>query len=74
MYSCSSHYKEFLTNTKDCYYYESYFSVPGNATKLGIIKGTDKAVASVIPYGDGKIILLPQVYWEDEYKKQKIGK
>lgn len=71
---CSSPYREFLTNTKDCYYYGSYFSVPRNGTKLGKIKGTDKAVASVIPYGDGKIILLPQVYWEDEYEKTEDWK
>lgn len=66
---CSSPYREFLANTKDCYYYASYFSVSENSTILGKIKGTDKAVAAVIPYGNGKIILLPQIYWEDEYKK-----
>lgn len=71
---CSSPYREFMANTKDCYYYASYFSVSGNSTKLGKIKGTDKAVAAVIPYGNGKIILFPQIYWEDEYKKSEDWK
>ena len=57
---CSSPYRDFFTNTRTCYYYASYFSVAENSTILGKIKGTDKVVAAVIPYGSGKIVLLPQ--------------
>ena len=64
---CSSPYREFFINTRECYYYDTYFSVAENSTTLGKIKGTDKAVAAVIPYGSGKIVLLPQIYEEDEY-------
>lgn len=56
----------FFTNTRTCYYYASYFSVAENSTILGKIKGTDKVVAAVIPYGSGKIVLLPQIYEEEE--------
>lgn len=63
---CTSPYREFFTNTRDCYYYASYFSVEENSTILGKIKGTDKAVATVIPYGSGKIVLLPKIYEEEE--------
>mgnify|MGYP006903148336 CR=1 FL=1 len=64
---CSSPYRDFFTNTRTCYYYASYFSVAENSTILGKIKGTDKVVAAVIPYGSGKIVLLPQIYEEEEY-------
>lgn len=64
---CSSPYREFFANTRDCYYYASYFSVEENSTILGKIKGTDKAVATVTPYGSGKIVLLPKIYEEEEY-------
>lgn len=36
---CSSTYREFFSNTKACYYYAAYFSVPENGTILGKIKG-----------------------------------
>lgn len=52
----------------------SYFSVAENSTILGKIKGTDKVVAAVIPYGSGKIVLLPQIYEEEEYKTEDVWK
>lgn len=63
-----------FTNTRTCYYYASYFSVAENSTILGKIKGTDKVVAAVIPYGSGKIVLLPQIYEEEEYKTEDVWK
>lgn len=71
---CSSPYRDFFTNTRTCYYYASYFSVAENSTILGKIKGTDKVVAAVIPYGSGKIVLLPQIYEEEEYKTEDVWK
>jgi len=71
---CTSPYREFLANTRDCYYYATYFSVVENSTILGKIKSTDKAVAAVIPYSNGKIVLLPQIYVEEEYKSEDIWK
>ena len=71
---CSSPYREFFTNTRDCYYYASYFSVAENSMILGKIKGTDKAVAAVIPYGSGKIVLLPKIYEEEEYHTKDTWK
>ena len=71
---CSSPYREFLTNTKDCYYYDSYFSVSENSTILGKIKGMDKAVAAVVPYNNGKIVLLPQIREEEEYNTEDVWK
>lgn len=65
---CSSPYREFFSNTKACYYYAGYFSAPKNSVILGKIKGTDKAVTAVIPYSNGKIILLPQI--REEYKTE----
>lgn len=38
------------------------------------LKGTDKVVAAVIPYGSGKIVLLPQIYEEEEYKTEDVWK
>ena len=71
---CSSPYRDFFTNTRTCYYYASYFSVAENSTILVKIKGTDKVVAAVIPYGSGKIVLLPQIYEEEEYKTEDVWK
>ena len=71
---CSSPYRDFFTNTRTCYYYASYFSVAENSTILGKIKGTDKVVAAVIAYGSGKIVLLPQIYEEEEYKTEDVWK
>lgn len=71
---CSSPYRDFFTNTRTCYYYASYFSVAEKSTILGKIKGTDKAVAAVIPYGSGKIVLLPKIYEEEEYRTENIWK
>lgn len=71
---CTSPYREFLTNTRDCYYYATYFSVEEKCTVLGKIKGTDKTVAAVIPYSNGKIVLLPQIYVEEEYKSEDAWK
>ena len=31
-------------------------------------------VAAVIPYGSGKIVLLPQIYEEEEYKTEDVWK
>ena len=71
---CSSPYREFFSNTKACYYYSAYFSVPENSAILGKIKGTDKTVAAVIPYGNGKIVLLPQIREEEEYNTEGVWK
>ncbi len=50
------------------------FLLQKNSTILGKIKGTDKVVAAVIPYGSGKIVLLPQIYEEEEYKTEDVWK
>lgn len=71
---CPSPYREFFTNTRDCYYYATYFSTTENSTILGKIKGTDKAIAAVIPFSNGKIVLLPQIYEEEEYNAKESWK
>ena len=71
---CNSPYKDFLKNTKDYCQYASFFSVKERCTVLARIKGTDKAVAAVVPYEKGKIVLLPQPFYRQNYKKAEYWK
>lgn len=64
---CKPPYQDFLRKTSGYSQYASYFSTNGNSTTLAKVRGTEKTVASVIPYEKGKIICLPQPYYEDEY-------
>lgn len=66
---CNSPYRDFLKQTADSSQYASYFSSREQSTVLARIKGTDKVIAAVIPYEKGKIICLPQPFYEDEYTK-----
>ena len=75
---CNSPYCDFLKQTANSSQYASYFSCTEQSTALARIKGTDKTIAAVIPYEKGKIICLPQPFYEDEYTKlgywKKYGK
>lgn len=64
---CKSPYQDFMRKTASYSQYASYFSVTEKSTTLARISGTEKVVAAVIPYENGKIICLPQPYYEDEY-------
>lgn len=64
---CNAPYRDFLKQTADLCQYASYFSVKEPITVLANIKGTDKAVAAVIPYEKGKIVCLPQPLYEPDY-------
>lgn len=64
---CKSPYNDFLRKTADYAQYASYFSSIENGTALAKVSGTEKVVAAVIPYEKGKIICLPQPFYEDEY-------
>ncbi len=67
----NSPYRDFLKQTADSSQYASYFSIREQSTALAQIKGTDKIIAAVIPYEKGKIICLPQPFYEDEYLESK---
>ena len=60
-------YYSFLKDTAEYGQYASYFSVAEDHVPLATISGTEKMVAAVIPYAKGKIVCLPQPYYEDEY-------
>lgn len=64
---CKSPYQDFMKKSADYSQYASYFSVKEDCTALAKISGTEKVVAAVIPYEKGKIICLPQPYYEEEY-------
>lgn len=64
---CKSPYSDFMKKTAGNGQYSSFFSVREKATALAKISGTEKVVAAVIPYEKGKIICLPQPYYEEEY-------
>lgn len=66
---CSSPYRDFLKQTANCSQYASYFSIKEKSISLAQIRGTDKVVAAVVPYENGKIICLPQPYYKDDYTK-----
>ena len=65
----NSPYRDFFKQTAELSQYESYFRVREQCTPLAKIKGTEKMVAAVIPYEQGKIICLPQPYYKENYKK-----
>lgn len=66
---CKSPYRDFLKLTEDKSQYDSYFTVKEDSTPLARIKGTDKIVAAVVPYENGKIVLLPRPYYKGAYEK-----
>lgn len=66
---CNAPYSTFLKQTIESSQYASYFSIRVQHTVLATIKGTDKTIAAVIPYEQGKIVCLPQPFYEDEYTK-----
>ena len=65
----NSPYRDFFKQTAKLSQYESYFRIREQCTPLAKIKGTEKMVAAVIPYEQGKIICLPQPYYKENYKK-----
>lgn len=64
---CKSPYQDFMRKTASYSQYASYFSTNEKSTPLAKISGTEKTVAAVISYEKGRIICLPQPYYEDEY-------
>ncbi len=68
--SCQNPYANFFQQTKDLSYYNSYFKSTVSTTLLSI-PNSDKAVSAVFEYYSGKIILLPNIYSEDEFENEK---
>ena len=65
----NSPYRDFFKQTAELSQYESYFRIREQCTPLAKVKGTEKMVAAVVPYEQGKIICLPQPYYKEDYKK-----
>lgn len=66
-------YADFLKKSNECYHYAAYFDAPQSSALLNI-KGSDKIVSAVFEYENGKIILLPFPYYEDDYNEEKYWK
>lgn len=64
---CHSPYSEFFRKTGKCSHYAAYYSVAGQPNVLAKIYESEKIVSSVSEYENGKIILLPHPYYEDDY-------
>lgn len=62
-------YSDFFKKTINLSYYSSYFEID-NAKCLANITGSNKVVASVVEYENGKIFFMPQPYYEDEYENE----
>ena len=60
-------YKQFFNSQKDVIYYAAYFD-----SDIGIpiakVSKSDKAVSTVVEFGKGKIIILPEYMDADEYQ------
>ena len=66
-------YADFFRKTKDCYHYAAYFTGPEPSVQLKV-QGSSKVVSAVFEYENGKIILLPFPYYEDDYTEEKYWK
>lgn len=66
-------YADFFKKTKECYHYAAYFTMPQPSALLNIY-GSNKAISAVFEYENGKIILLPLPYYEDDYIEEKYWK
>ena len=72
---CSNYpYNEFFRKTTECNKYEAYFEISKTSKIIAKIKGSSKVISAVVEYENGKIILLPQPYYEDEYITKKDWK
>lgn len=60
----------FFKKSNECFHYAAYFTAPQPSMLLKI-PGTSKAVSAVFEYENGKIILLPLPYYEDDYTEEK---
>ena len=66
-------YADFFKKSKECYQYAAYFSVPQSSALLKV-QGSSKTVSAVFEYENGKIVLLPFPYYEDDYTEKKYRK
>jgi len=66
-------FADFFKKTSGFYHYAAFFSAPHNSILLKI-PDSDKALAAVYEYEKGKIIFLPQPYFEEEFPDRRNWK
>lgn len=63
---CGQPYSSFFRAVKDYIYYDAYFEANANEILLAI-PNTDKAISAVLEYENGKIVLLPYPFTEEQF-------
>lgn len=73
---CQQPYLGFFRKVEDCHQYSAYFSVSAalDVKPLAKISGSSKVISAIIECGEGKIICLPQPFYEDDYTSVKLWK
>lgn len=72
--NCSKQpYFDFFKKTEECFGYDAFFDADSKNTLLKIPK-TNKAISAVYEIFQGKVILLPMPYFEDDYTDVKYWK
>jgi hypothetical protein len=66
-------YLDFFKVAKECYQYAAYFNATAQNT-LAKIPNSDRVVSTVFEYEQGRIILLPMPYYEDDYRTKEYWK
>lgn len=70
-YTAPAPFSDFFTSLKDYFYYNVSFSSNVINTLATIKNNKNKIVSSVTNYKNGKLVLLPSIYNESDFKTQK---
>ena len=70
---CNPPYSTFFQSVKNYVYYDAYFETSTNQALL-TIPNTNKSISAVFEYENGKIIILPYPYTEENFNTEKDWK